>query len=682
MKKERSAIERLKPKRYILATSQPLTPLRKGKLQRLLEPFLRYTKDILGATDLNDLLRKYPNIEKGHIKLWLSSTAVLERLMRSASVAYTAITKEEILNKVRVYAQNASFDEALNVLKQRHVVIISGAPGVGKTTLAQMLAYAFIGEDWEFVAIKSLEDGFAAIDDTKRQIFFFDDFLGKIGLDKKALASKDADLARFLHRVQRSKNARFVLTTRAYIYEEARAVSESIGDKRFDISKYVLDVGIYTRRVKARILYNHLVASGLGNEFVVGLVESGLLPRIVDHKNYNPRIIEWMTDPTRMTSSPADYAKDFLEALDKPFAIWDRAFREHIPPKAQHLLISLFFTSKFETPFDDLRGAFECVHARLCAKHHVSSSPTDFEESVQLLEGSFIHISDGDVSFVNPSVRDYLSNYLSNESLLRELPYAARTANAAALLWEHAKEHCSMSKSAELDFIQAFTRVASQFDKLPTSIWREEQLVRTDLPISERVELLAEWAYLSDLTIFSDAMLRMVENPPGTYSAWSDGDELLGLISNLRGGRWRDVPHAESVADRLEQALVATIEVADADDLKRILRALEMEYDIPESVRAAFEDSVRQEVRSVDEIVGQLESESEVEDHLETLTELAEWTGVNVSSAQVLAEARIDAIRSDVVDQYPDPDFSEQPKRRADFDDDALQNLFASLIET
>ena len=60
-----------------------------------------------------------------------------------------------------------------------------------------MLAYAYIGEEWEFVAIRSLDDGLATIIDTKKQIFFFDDFLGKVALDTRALAMRDSELAKF-----------------------------------------------------------------------------------------------------------------------------------------------------------------------------------------------------------------------------------------------------------------------------------------------------------------------------------------------------------------------------------------------------------------------------------------------------------------------------------------------------
>jgi TIR domain len=84
MARERPSINRLQPKRYILVTSAPLTPKNKGVLGEIIGPALQTPGDIFGPGDLNALLRKYPDIEKAHQKLWASSTSVLETVVTDA----------------------------------------------------------------------------------------------------------------------------------------------------------------------------------------------------------------------------------------------------------------------------------------------------------------------------------------------------------------------------------------------------------------------------------------------------------------------------------------------------------------------------------------------------------------------------------------------------------------------
>jgi len=84
MKQERSAIDALQPKRYILVTSAGLTPANKTQLAAIIGPALQNPGDIVGPQDLIALLRKYPDIEIAHQKLWGQSSAVLKTLISGA----------------------------------------------------------------------------------------------------------------------------------------------------------------------------------------------------------------------------------------------------------------------------------------------------------------------------------------------------------------------------------------------------------------------------------------------------------------------------------------------------------------------------------------------------------------------------------------------------------------------
>jgi len=626
MKRERKSIDRLDPERYILATSQPLTPLQKTQLAEIIGSALRNVADILGCTDLNAMLSRHPSIEEAHIKLWLSSTAVLKRLLRSAAFAYTAASREEMLDKLRVFVLNPSFPQARDILEKHHVLIVSGPPGVGKTTLAQMLVYAYVGEEWEFTAVKNLDDEFSEIQDAKKQIFFFDDFLGKISLDRKALATRDTILERFIQRIQRSKNARFILTTRAYIYEEARSISESIGNPRLNISKYLLDVGVYTRRIRARILYNHIVASSLSSDYVRALLEGEILPEIVDHPNYNPRIIEWMTDPSLlMDVLPETYANHFIHMLDHPTEIWDRAFREHIPPKAQHLLISLFFASENGEDLEELRSSFQAVHTLLCMIHNLTSAPTDFQDALKLLEGSFLCLRNRQASFVNPSVRDYLKEYLNDVSLLAQLAPTSQSARWAQALWQHYKGLKARGSVSSSAFADGFCSVAQRFKSF--QIWRRTshkppEFQRDDLALSERVKLLAEWQVASGNAIFVASLRDLVFDPSEAFSPWLDGAELPDLIAEFRSGRWKGLPGGEEIAHKLESHLVEILQGAPpSDDLDNIREAIEGVDDdeISEKVVDALKCAITHEIDQTSSYVQELNAETELQAHAERL---------------------------------------------------------------
>jgi hypothetical protein len=84
MKQERAAIDALQPNRYVLATSAALTPANKTQLATVIGPALKKPGDIVGPQDLVALLRKYPDIEIAHRKLWDQSSAVLKTLITGA----------------------------------------------------------------------------------------------------------------------------------------------------------------------------------------------------------------------------------------------------------------------------------------------------------------------------------------------------------------------------------------------------------------------------------------------------------------------------------------------------------------------------------------------------------------------------------------------------------------------
>ena len=148
-------VERLRPQRYVLVTSLPLSPADKDKLIELFRPFILGSADIIGADDLNGLLSRHPDIERANFKLWLTSTTVLDRVLHNAEVSQTEFEVDRIRRKLPVFVQNKAFPRAQQLLDEHRVVIISGVPGIGKTTLAEMLLYAHLEDGYQPIVMQT-----------------------------------------------------------------------------------------------------------------------------------------------------------------------------------------------------------------------------------------------------------------------------------------------------------------------------------------------------------------------------------------------------------------------------------------------------------------------------------------------------------------------------------------------
>lgn len=205
LKKEVPKVKKLNPKRYLLLTSVPMTKHRKDGILKLFAPYIHTTADIVGKEDLNNLLDQYPAIEQQHYKLWLLSVPIMQKVLKAKVVNQTQFEREEIEQTLKTYAQNKSYYEALEVLKKHHFVVISGIPGIGKTTLARVLAYAMLGgsdfEEFIFVS-GSIEEAYDMYEPGKKQIFLFDDFLGSNFLEVKLGTNEDSRLLKFIKKIQ------------------------------------------------------------------------------------------------------------------------------------------------------------------------------------------------------------------------------------------------------------------------------------------------------------------------------------------------------------------------------------------------------------------------------------------------------------------------------------------------
>jgi hypothetical protein len=425
LKLELKSVEALEPNRYILTTSVGLTPVNKEEILKMFHPFIKSTEDILGKTDLNNLLGIYPKVEERYYKLWLSSTNILNKLIHSTVYNQSKFELDEIKETLKIYVQNDSFKEALDILKANNYVIISGIPGIGKTTLSRMLVYRLLAKDFDdFVYVsESINEAYSFYEDGKKQIFFFDDFLGRNFLESGLSMNQDSKLIKFIERIKKSKNKIFILATREYILNQAKNSFESLNNPSLELVKCTLDLSKYTKIIKAEILYNHLFFANVPKSHLKNLIENQSYLKLIEHRSYNPRIIEtFVQNQFWDNCEPNEFSKTILSFFDNPKSVWLHAFENTISKGSQ---ITLLILSTIGTPvlLEDLRIALNSFVIANIKQYPITIDSIEFRKIIKELESTFI-ITTMDsfkkiaVEFQNPSIQDFLINYIKGKKVL------------------------------------------------------------------------------------------------------------------------------------------------------------------------------------------------------------------------------------------------------------------------
>ena len=434
-KNEADKVKLLNPDKYIFVTSLPLSASNKKEIKEIFEPYIKLDNDIYGQEDLNDLLKVNHDIEENHYKLWISSTTVLQRIFNNAIKGRSEFKLEEIKEKIKYYVVTDNHNNAIKKLEESHTIIIAGEPGIGKTTLAEQIVLNYIEKEFEFCVISnSINEAEAIFEKDKKQIFYFDDFLGSNYLS--ALESHtDSHIMQFIARIKKDKTKRFILTSRTNIFNQSLLLSDKFRTKKLDSDEFIIKVDDLKEMDKAKILYNHIWHSNLSEEYIDELYKEERYTKIIKHKNFNPRIIEFITDIDRIKSvSAKNYWEDIQLNLDNPSEIWANTFDNQSDEYIRNIVALVVFNgnSILET---ELEKAYTALNKSTLAQTY-SHNNKDFDSVIKQTAKYFLNrriLSNGEIeySLFNPSIADFILNkYKVNNDKLFLFLYALNNLNS------------------------------------------------------------------------------------------------------------------------------------------------------------------------------------------------------------------------------------------------------------
>ena len=415
-KTEKAKLDKLKPHKYILAVSNAISRNDKKKILVALSPYIKSESDIYGKEDLNDLLRKYPVIEKNHYKLWIHSAGVISNIFNCAIYGRSSFSLEEISRSVSLYALTSNHQQAIQKLEKYRVIIITGEPGVGKTTLANHLCLHYAANGFEYLKIANdVEEAESIFNPDTKQIIYFDDFLGRNYLE--ALRGHEGShIAQFIGRIACNKNKRFVLTSRSTILNQGKSLIDIFDHINVKKNEFELLIKNLSKMDKAHILYNHIWHSGLDTSYIEEIYKEKRYKTIIQHRNYNPRLISYITDFTRLEDCPAhEYWSYITYSLEHPSQIWENPFTAQQDDFGRAIIFLTVLNGK---PIKEkiLGNAYRRYIS--FSENHNMQGRREFISNIKILTGSFLNrmiekVSQPIIDIFNPSIADFVLDYYS-----------------------------------------------------------------------------------------------------------------------------------------------------------------------------------------------------------------------------------------------------------------------------
>lgn len=584
--KELDKVKKLNPARYVLVTSVQMSPGNKLKIFEIFQPYIKVISDIICLSDINNLLTLHPSIEKSTFKLWISSVAVFERIIYNAEVCQTEFRVGKIIKKARLYVQNSAFEEAQNLLYSRQAVLISGPPGIGKTTLAEMLLLDLLEKGYEPVEIsQDVIEAKKLFKKSKKQVFYFDDFLGRTFFrDGRGYFMKNDDkaLLDFIEMVLDTDHSKFILTTREHILKNAFISSEAISANHVMADRILLNISNYTKSERAKILYNHLYFSDLPYEFKGNILKDDFFMSIINHRNFNPRLIEWLSNYKNLRDVTASgYNERFSYLLDNPESVWQHAFRDQISESARSILLALLACGgsqeivSFEKYWQDF-------HDYRSNKYNFSRRPGDFKIGIRELEGSFINIYQYSIAFTNPSVVDFLQlEAIDCAEHLEDIIQTADNFRKIMQIWtlstspRGAPIHTLFSEKSDL--------IASKVSRLLDTLFQivvvengRKVLRQVDINFEDRALLLARIAEIIGGQIYNSLAQRacglLIENwkvKEPNYSDALDFFEEFDVLASKFGDKNR------LLMETMRSTFVRNLRDATISDFARISESIQ-----------------------------------------------------------------------------------------------------------
>jgi hypothetical protein len=309
----------------------------------------------------------------------------LSQILDERAYAQASVLIAAARDQLAAFVTTEPYRKAARALQDHGFVLLLGEPAVGKSVTALMLALA-AADSWGCATVKARTATELVAHwnpNEPGQFFWVDDAFGAFQHEEQLTS----DWARSMDHVMSavSRGARVVLTSRSYIYRDARPLLKEYHYPRLREQQVLIDVEDLTLKERKQILYNHIAS---GDQ--PAAVRAALKP-FLDHaaaaKPFLPEMARRLG--LRIFTSGLDLAEDGITN----FMTRPRPFLRDIYAQLssdQHAALALVFAATLD-------GSLENPPSLTAAQRDIieraGSTPGAAIKALQALSGSFLQVT-------------------------------------------------------------------------------------------------------------------------------------------------------------------------------------------------------------------------------------------------------------------------------------------------
>ncbi|OAM92461.1 Restriction endonuclease [Pelosinus fermentans] len=430
LRKEIDNVRKWNPNQYYICCGMQLTDANIKEIYDLFSIYMKTDKNIITLREIDEFLQKPENsdVVRKHYKLWLYASNILNEIYNQNIFIDCESLLSDIDEESKYFVQTNIYEQCIDHLDKNGLLMITGGPGVGKTTTSKMLVlyYATQGFRVRYTTNGDITDIKKSLSHEKecKEIVLLDDCLGQHYFNMKH--TQENELLSLIKYVKLSKNKKIILNSRITIFNEAKERSRdfNIFFQEKKIRNYTIDMDDISLIEKAEIFYNHLISKCIPKEYYNNIKENKNYLKIVQHNNYTPRIIEHVTYESNYSKvTPEQYFNYIIENLIEPNNIWKNEFERRLQDVDRAFLSTVYSLTDTNIEYKVLKKCFE---SRLYNMKNIDSTIDNYESILYRLNQSIINVIDNKggkhIGVINPSVNDYLKSiFFHNKLELQEV---------------------------------------------------------------------------------------------------------------------------------------------------------------------------------------------------------------------------------------------------------------------